>query len=161
VQHLSVRSCERLAGNDIVASVARGDSYDGDDAGVLLRSGLIQRHGPWRALDDVAFAALTYIDWFNHRRLHGAITDDATGNTPTETLTAYHRHASTATEAVDQRPQRSRKPGASLSADEPDRPRPRCGRVRVERGEHGLRRHGCPLQLEASPVLPLPTTPTF
>jgi putative transposase len=39
VQYLSIRYSERLAENDIVASVgSKGDSYDCDDAGVLLRS---------------------------------------------------------------------------------------------------------------------------
>jgi putative transposase len=39
VQYLSIRYSERLAANDIVASVgSRGDSYDCDDPGVLLRS---------------------------------------------------------------------------------------------------------------------------
>jgi putative transposase len=38
-QYLSIRYSERLAANDIVASVgSRGDSYDCDDPGVLLRS---------------------------------------------------------------------------------------------------------------------------
>jgi putative transposase len=38
-QYLSVRYADRLADNDIVASVgSRGDSYDRDDAGALLRS---------------------------------------------------------------------------------------------------------------------------
>jgi hypothetical protein len=38
-QYLSIRYSERLAANDIVASVgSRGDSYDCDDAGALFRS---------------------------------------------------------------------------------------------------------------------------
>ena len=39
---------------------------------------LIYKQGPWRGPDDVEFATMTYVDWFNHRRLHGQITDDAT-----------------------------------------------------------------------------------
>jgi putative transposase len=39
VQYLSIRYSDRLAANDIVASVgSKGDSYDCDDAGALLRS---------------------------------------------------------------------------------------------------------------------------
>jgi hypothetical protein len=36
----------------------------------------IYRHGPWRGLDDVEFVMLSYVDWFNHRRLHGEILGD-------------------------------------------------------------------------------------
>ena len=34
--------------------------------------------------DDVEFATMTYVDWFNHRRVHSAITDDASYTTPAE-----------------------------------------------------------------------------
>jgi len=36
---------------------------------------LIRRRGPWRGLDDVELATLEYVDWFNHRRLHGHCGD--------------------------------------------------------------------------------------
>ena len=42
------------------------------------------QQGPWRTVDDVEFATLGYVDWFNHRRLHGEITDDNTYVTPAE-----------------------------------------------------------------------------
>ena len=31
------------------------------------------RRGPWQGLDDLELATLEYLDWFNHRRLHGQI----------------------------------------------------------------------------------------
>ena len=34
---------------------------------------------------------MTYIDWFNHRRLHGEITDDASYTTPAEAEANYYR----------------------------------------------------------------------
>ena len=34
---------------------------------------------------------MTYVDWFNHRRLHGEITDDASYTTPAEFEAAYYR----------------------------------------------------------------------
>ena len=78
---LSIRYSERLADNDIVASVgSKGDSYDNalaESFNGLYKWELIYRQGPWRGLDDVEFATMTYVDWFNHRRLHGEITDDA------------------------------------------------------------------------------------
>ncbi|MBM3661826.1 MAG: IS3 family transposase [Actinobacteria bacterium] len=79
VQHLSIRYAERLAANDIVASVgSKGDSYDNSLAESfhgLYKWELIHRQGPWTGLEDVEFATMSYVDWFNHRRLHGAITN--------------------------------------------------------------------------------------
>lgn len=41
----------------------------------LYKTELIRRRGPWRHPDDVEFATLGYVDWFNHRRLHSATGD--------------------------------------------------------------------------------------
>jgi hypothetical protein len=38
----------------------------------LYKAELVERHGPWRSLDELELATLEYIDWFNHRRLHSA-----------------------------------------------------------------------------------------
>jgi putative transposase len=106
VQYLSVRYSERLADNDIVASVgSKGDSFDNAMAksfNGLYKGELIHRQGPWHGLDDVEFATMSYIDWFNHRRLHGEITDDATYTTPAEAEAAYYRQTTTAIEAATQ-----------------------------------------------------------
>ncbi len=32
----------------------------------LYKWELIYRRGPWRGLEDVEFATMTYVDWFNH-----------------------------------------------------------------------------------------------
>ena len=91
----SIRYSERLDENDIVASVgSRGDSYDNAMAEAfnsLYKWELIYPQGPWRGLDDVEFATLGYIDWFNHRRLHGEITDDNSYVTPAEFEATYYR----------------------------------------------------------------------
>lgn len=88
VQYLSIAYSERLAENDIVASVgSKGDSYDNalvESFNGLYKWELIHRQGPWRGLDDVEFATMTYVDWFNHRRLHGEITADPGYATPAE-----------------------------------------------------------------------------
>ena len=80
-QYLAIRYSERLAENGIVASVgSRGDSYDNalaESFNSLYKWELIYPQGPWRGLEDVEFATLGYIDWFNQRRLHGEITNDA------------------------------------------------------------------------------------
>ena len=85
VQYLCLRYSERLAENDIVASV--GSKGDCDNALVesfngLYKWELIYRQGPWHGLTDVEFATLTYVDWFNNRRLHGHITDGPGYTTP-------------------------------------------------------------------------------
>ncbi|MGP8160123.1 MAG: IS3 family transposase [Candidatus Dormibacteria bacterium] len=106
VQYLSIRYSERLAENDIVASVgSRGDSFDNamaESFNGLYKWELIYPQGPWKGLDDVEFATLGYIDWFNHRRLHGEITDENTYVTPAELEAAYYRQKEAALEAVAQ-----------------------------------------------------------
>ena len=106
VQYLSVRYGERLAENDIVASVgSRGDSYDNAMAEAfnsLYKWELIYPRGPWTGLDDVEFATLGYIDWFNHRRLHGEVTDDNSYTTPAEFEALYYRQLRAADYAVTQ-----------------------------------------------------------
>jgi putative transposase len=106
VQYVSIRYSERLAANDIVASVgSTGDSYDNAMAEAfnsLYTWELIYPKGPWTGLDDVEFATMGYIDWFNHRRLHGEITDDNTYVTPAEFEAEYYRQTAPALEAVTQ-----------------------------------------------------------
>ena len=38
---------------------------------------------------------MTYVDWFNHRRLHGEITDNATYTTPADAEADYYRQTTT------------------------------------------------------------------
>lgn len=86
VQYLSVRYSERLADNGIVASVgSKGDSYDNalvESFNGLYKWELIYPKDPWQGLDDVEFATLTYVDWFNNRRLHGQIEPGPGFTTP-------------------------------------------------------------------------------
>ena len=62
----------------------------------LYKWELIHRQGPWRGVEDVEFATLEYIDWYNHQRLHGEITDDNTYTTPAEFETIYYRQTQVA-----------------------------------------------------------------
>jgi putative transposase len=105
-QYLAIRYSERLAENGIVASVgSRGDSYDNamaESFNGLYKWELIYPQGPWRGLDDVEFATLGYVDWFNHRRLHGEITDDASYTTPAEFEASYYRQTTPVLAAVTQ-----------------------------------------------------------
>jgi putative transposase len=72
-QYLSIRYTERLAEAGAVTSVgSRGDSYDNALAETIIglyKTELIRRRGPWRGIDDVEYATLEWVDWFNHRRL--------------------------------------------------------------------------------------------
>ena len=76
-QYLSIRDTERLAEAGAVTSVgSRGDSFDNALAETtigLYKTELIRRRGPWRGLDDLELATLEWVDWYNHRRLHGAL----------------------------------------------------------------------------------------
>jgi len=73
VQYLSIRYTERLAESKIAPSVGSvGDSYDNALAETvigLFKAEVIRKRGPWRNLEAVEFAALEWVDWFNHRRL--------------------------------------------------------------------------------------------
>jgi putative transposase len=78
-QYLAIRYSERLAEAGAIASVgSRGDSYDNAVAEStigLYKTELVRPQGPWRGLDDLELATLEYLDWYNHRRLHGACGD--------------------------------------------------------------------------------------
>ena len=76
---------------------AMAESFNG-----LYKWELIYRQGPWRGLDDVEFATMTYVDWFNHLRLPGEITDYTSYTTPAEAEAVYYRQSNPAAEAVTQ-----------------------------------------------------------
>jgi putative transposase len=95
VQYLSIRYSERLAEVGAVTSVgSRGDSYDNalaESTIGLYKTELVhnERFGPWRTVDDVELATLSWVDWWNTRRLHGACG----GIPPVEFEAAHYRHA--------------------------------------------------------------------
>ena len=64
---------ERLAEAGAVASVgSRGDSYDNalaETINGLYKTEVIRRRGPWKNIDDVEFATLGWVDWFNRQLL--------------------------------------------------------------------------------------------
>ena len=68
---------QRLAEAEAVASVgSTGDSYDNAMAEAfnsLFKAELVRNQGPWKGIDDLEIATAEYVDWFNHRRLHGEI----------------------------------------------------------------------------------------
>lgn len=90
-QYLSIRYTDRLAEANIDASVGSvGDSYDNalaETINGLYKTEVIRHRGPWRNIDEVEFATLEWVDWFNNRRLLESI-----GNIPpAEFEMAYYR----------------------------------------------------------------------
>jgi transposase InsO family protein len=79
VQYLSIRYSDRLAEAGIAPSVGSvGDSYDNalaETINGLFKTEIIHPNGPWRSLEEVEFATLEWVDWFNNRRLLGPIGD--------------------------------------------------------------------------------------
>jgi putative transposase len=72
-QYRSIRYTERLAEAGIEGSVGnRGDSYDNalaESVIGLFKTEVIRHAGPWRGLDEVEFATLDWVAWFNTQRL--------------------------------------------------------------------------------------------
>ena len=77
VQYVAIRYTERLAEAEVVASVGSvGDSYDNAMAEAfnsLFKAELVRNRGPWAGINDLEIAVAEYIDWYNHRRLHGEL----------------------------------------------------------------------------------------
>ena len=79
VQYVSIRYTQRLAEAGVEPSVGSvGDSYDNALAETifgLFKTEVIRRNGPWRNIEEVEFATLEWVDWFNNRRLLEPIGD--------------------------------------------------------------------------------------
>ncbi len=85
VQYRAVRYTERLAEEELVASVgSKGDSYDNAAAEAfnstfkteLIRNPkVLSKQGPWKSIDDVEIAVAEWVDWYNTSRLHGSLGD--------------------------------------------------------------------------------------
>lgn len=93
-QFTSLRWGERLGELGAVPSVGSvGDSYDNALAETVIgiyKTELIRgpTGGPWRSVDDVELATLTWVHWHNHQRLHSHLGDIP----PTEFEAAYAAH---------------------------------------------------------------------
>ena len=90
VQYVSIRYTERLAEAGIEPSVGSvGDSYDNalaETINGLYKAEVIHRQS-WKSRDAVELATLTWVDWYNNRRLLSSI-----GNIPpAEAEAAYYR----------------------------------------------------------------------
>lgn len=89
-QYLSIRYTERIAEAEAVSSVgSRGDSYDNalaETVNGLYKAELINRHGPWRSVEEVELATARWVHFWNDIRLHSACGDAP----PAEFEQAYH-----------------------------------------------------------------------
>jgi transposase InsO family protein/transposase-like protein len=98
-QCLSIRYTERLAEPGIAPSVgSRGDSYDNAHAESvigLFKTEVMWRRGPWRTVEDVEFATLEWVAWFDTQRLLEPIA-----YVPPAEYEAGYYHAMTSHEAV-------------------------------------------------------------
>jgi putative transposase len=72
-QYLSIRYTERLIEAGVESSVgSRGDAYDNalaETINGLFKAEVIRARGPWKGVEDVEYATLDWVDWFNNRRL--------------------------------------------------------------------------------------------
>lgn len=82
VQYRAIRYTERLAEAEAVTSVgSKGDSYDNGMAEAFnslfkaecIRNPVMRPRGGWAGVGEVEIAVAEYVEWFNHRRLHGEI----------------------------------------------------------------------------------------
>lgn len=78
-QYLSIRYSERLAQAGVEASVGTvGDAYDNalaETINGLFKTEVIRKRGPWKGIEDVEYATLEWVDWFNNRRLLSSVGD--------------------------------------------------------------------------------------
>ena len=76
---MSIRYTDRLTEAGFTASVGSvGDSYDNalaETMNGLYKAEVIHKNGPWKGLDQVEQATLTWVEWFNNRRLLRPIGD--------------------------------------------------------------------------------------
>ena len=97
VQYLSIRYTERLEEAGAVASVgSKGDSYDN----------ALAESFTWKNADDVEWATLIYIDWFNNRRIHSSLGDLS----PAEFEAAFYDETESANQAASETTESLRNP---------------------------------------------------
>ena len=73
VQYLAIRYTERLAEAGIEPSVgSRGDAYDNALAETVIglyKTEVIYHLGPWKGFEEVEYATLEWVAWYNSQRL--------------------------------------------------------------------------------------------
>ncbi len=76
-QYTAIRYADRLADAGALASIGTvGDSYDNAMAESIIglyKTECVRRDGPFRTVDDLELATLSWVHWFNTNRLHTAL----------------------------------------------------------------------------------------
>jgi putative transposase len=76
-----IRYTDRLIEAGVASSVgSTGDAYDNalaETVNGLFKTEVIRPRGPWKGMEDIEYATLEWVDWFNNRRLLESI-----GNIP-------------------------------------------------------------------------------
>jgi putative transposase len=91
-QYTAIRYAERLADAGALASIGSvGDSYDNAMAESVIglyKTECVRHDGPFRTVDDLELATLSWVHWFNSNRLHSSLDY----LTPIEYEDIYYRH---------------------------------------------------------------------
>jgi putative transposase len=91
-QYVAFRYTERLADAGALASIGTiGDSYDNAlaESGIgLYKTECVRLDGPFKTVDELELATLSWVHWFNEHRLHSALGYVP----PAEFERAYYRH---------------------------------------------------------------------
>jgi putative transposase len=91
-QYTAIRYAERLADAGAIASIGTvGDSYDNalaESVIGLYKNECVKIDGPFRTVDELELATLSWVHWFNEHRLHSSIGY----LTPLEAEQQYYRH---------------------------------------------------------------------
>jgi putative transposase len=76
-QYTAIRYADRLADAGAVASIGSvGDSFDNAMAESVIglyKTECVRHDGPFRTVDDLELATLSWVHWFNNARLHSSI----------------------------------------------------------------------------------------
>ena len=90
-QYTAIRYAERLTDAGALASIGTvADSYDNalaESVIGLYKTECVAHDGPFRTVDDLELATLSWVHWFNTNRLHSALDY----LTPIETEDLYYR----------------------------------------------------------------------
>lgn len=99
-QYTALRYTDRLAEVGAIASIGTvGDSYDNalaESTIGLYKTECVRVDGPFRTVDELELATLSWVHWFNENRLHSSIGY----RTPIEAEQEYYRQINTPQHAL-------------------------------------------------------------